>query len=168
MRRRALEAVAELARREPVALPVRGSSMEPLLAEGDRVWVAPRRFYWPGDVVAFAVPGGRVVAHRVLGYRVSGYRLRAHRIGGRRWALVTRGDAVSAPDGPVDPARVVGRVVAVAGPAAGTVPAVLPAAMPVPLGRRLWALGRFIAWLLAGCRRRARRRLPARSPLAPA
>lgn len=163
MRPRDLEAVVELARREPVALPVRGSSMEPLLSEGARVWVAARRLYRPGDVVAFLVPGGRLVVHRVLGYRLWGHRLR-----GRRWALVTRGDAVPHPDGPVDPARVMGRVVAVARAPSGAAPAAVPVAMAVPFGHRLRALGRFTVWLLAGCRRRARRLLPVRSPSVPA
>jgi DNA-binding NarL/FixJ family response regulator len=42
-----------MAREQPVALTVRGGGMAPLLADGERVEVAPARFYWPGDVIVF-------------------------------------------------------------------------------------------------------------------
>jgi signal peptidase I len=90
-----------LAAEEAVALSVAGSSMEPGLAAGDRVWIEARRLYWPGDRVVFATEGGSLLLHRVVGYRL-------HR---GRWALLAQGDAAAAPDGPVPRGRVLGKVV---------------------------------------------------------
>lgn len=98
------EAVRDLAREAPVAVTVRGGSMAPLLADGDRVEIAPARFYWPGDVVAFRSGDGLII-HRLLGYR---------RYGGRL-AAVTRGDAAPRPDLPVALDQLLGRVVRPAG-----------------------------------------------------
>jgi signal peptidase I len=97
------EALRRFAREEPIEVRVRGRCMEPLLAEGSRVQVAPARVYWPGDVLVFRAPDGGLLAHRLLGCR---------RHGGA-WALVTRGDSCSTHDSPVPPARVVGRVLGV-------------------------------------------------------
>jgi signal peptidase I len=96
------DAVRDLAREAPVTVTVRGGSMSPLLADGDRVEIAPARFYWPGDVVAFRAGDG-LILHRFLGYR---------RYGGRL-AAVTRGDAAPRPDSPVSLDRLLGRVVRV-------------------------------------------------------
>ena len=100
------EALRRFAREEPVEVRVRGRCMEPLLADGSRVRVAPARIYWPGDVLVFQAPEGGLLAHRLLGCR---------RHGGA-WALVTRGDSCSMHDSPVPPARVVGRVLGVSAP----------------------------------------------------
>ena len=93
-------ALRDLAREAPVEVEVRGDCMAPRLADGDRVRVAAARFYWPGDVVVFRAPDGRLLAHRVLGCRLQGGAL----------ALVTRGDSCVVHDAPVPLARVLGRV----------------------------------------------------------
>jgi hypothetical protein len=90
----------DLAREAPVEVEVRGDCMAPGLADGDRARVAAARFYWPGDVVVFRAPDGRLLAHRVLGCRLLGGAL----------ALVTRGDSCVVHDAPVPLARVLGRV----------------------------------------------------------
>lgn len=96
-----LEALREMARERPVAVTVRGGCMEPAIADGDRVEVAPARLYWPGDVIVFQAADGRWLAHRLLGWR---------------WwrggpAAVTRGDSCPCHDAPVPPERILGRVV---------------------------------------------------------
>jgi hypothetical protein len=94
------EALRRFAREGPVEVVVRGDCMAPLLADGDRVRVAARRFYWPGDVLVFRAADGRLLAHRLLGCRPWSGSL----------ALVTRGDACAAHDAPVPLAAVLGRV----------------------------------------------------------
>lgn len=122
------EALRSFARKEPIEVRVRGRCMEPLLAEGTRVRVAPARLYWPGDVLVFQAPDGGLLAHRLLGCR---------RHGGA-WALVTRGDSCSTHDSPVPPSRVVGRVLGV----------------PAPPGVRARALLAFLRLALARLARR--------------
>jgi hypothetical protein len=100
--RRLLRGVRELAGERPLAATVRGGSMAPLLADGDRVELAPARWPLPGDVVAFQAGDGRLVVHRLLGYRWAAGGL----------ACVTQGDASPRPDPPVARARLLGRVVA--------------------------------------------------------
>jgi hypothetical protein len=96
----ATKGLQALAREAPVEVVVRGDCMLPLLAEGDRVSVVAARLYWPGDVLVFRAPDGRLLAHRLLGYRPW--------TGGL--ALVTRGDACVVHDAPVPLAAVLGRV----------------------------------------------------------
>lgn len=125
-------ALRDLAREAPIEVEVRGDCMAPRLADGERVRVAAVRFYWPGDVVVFRAPDGRLLAHRVLGYRF-------HRLHGRGvLALVTRGDSCVVHDAPVPFGRVLGRV-------AGAAPS---------LAVRAVALRRFLGLVLH--RRRAR------------
>jgi hypothetical protein len=105
---RSFAAVRELAASGPVAATVRGASMAPLLADGDRVAITRARLYLPGDVVAFrAGPAGeeRIVVHRLLGYRL-------HR---GRLACVTQGDASPTPDPPFPLRELLGRVVSHSG-----------------------------------------------------
>jgi hypothetical protein len=97
---RVFEALRRLAREGPVEVLVRGDCMAPLIADGEQVRVAAARTYWPGDVVVFRAPDGRLLAHRLLGYRPFAGGL----------ALVTRGDACVVHDAPVPPAAVLGRV----------------------------------------------------------
>jgi hypothetical protein len=92
-------ALRDLARELPLAVRVRGDCMAPRLRDGDLVAVAPARRYWPGDVVAFHTPQGRIAVHRLLGYRLLAGRL----------ACVTRGDLCSAADAPLAPGRLLGR-----------------------------------------------------------
>ena len=85
----------ELAREMPLAVTVRGDCMAPRLRDGDRIEVAPAARYWPGDVVAFRTPQGRMAVHRLLGYRLcSG-----------RWVCLTQGDRCDLPDSPLAPER---------------------------------------------------------------
>jgi signal peptidase I len=91
------ELVVEVVRRFGTArVRVTGSSMLPAIRPGDTVWFrrcdadAAR----VGDVILF-VRDGRLFAHRVT-----------RRVG---HCLVTQGDGLPAPDGPVSPGEVVGR-----------------------------------------------------------
>jgi hypothetical protein len=100
-------AARDLARERPLALTVRGDCMAPRLRDGDRIEVAPARRYWPGDVVAFETPQGRIAMHRLLGYRLLAGSL----------ALVTRGDRCREADAPLAAARLIGRAAVPASPA---------------------------------------------------
>jgi hypothetical protein len=131
-------ALRDLARERAVALTVRGGCMAPLVADGERVAVAPARRYWPGDVLVFRAVDGRLLAHRLLGYRLLAGRL----------ALVTRGDGCCCADAPVPPARVLGRVTGRA-PEAGE-----GEALPVRPAERLRAAAGFLRLSLGGLRRR--------------
>ncbi|HTQ80768.1 MAG TPA: S24/S26 family peptidase [Thermoanaerobaculia bacterium] len=95
-------AVRALAAEGAIEATVRGSSMAPLLVDGDRVAIAGARIYLPGEVIAFRGDDGRLVVHRLLGFRL--YR--------GRLACITRGDAASQPDAPVPLPAILGRVVA--------------------------------------------------------
>jgi hypothetical protein len=77
--------------------------MLPLLRDGDEVRVRAGGRYWPGQVLVVADPHGQVWVHRLMGYRPSG----------GRWRLVLKGDNAAKVDPPLDPGRVLGRVVAV-------------------------------------------------------
>lgn len=116
------EALGRMASEAPVRLIVRGGCMRPLLDEGQAVEIRQARRYWPGDVVAFPSPAGRLVVHRVIGYRPRR---------GRLW-LQTRADASGTLDPPVAPRRVLGRVLGVAVPARDRL-------------RALWRFGRLWA-----------------------
>jgi hypothetical protein len=118
----------------PLVLTVRGASMAPGLADGDRIEIARPRLYLPGDVVAFADPEDRLVVHRLLGFRP--WR------GGL--AAVTRGDACPRPDPPVPRSRLLGRVI-------GRPDLTPPSA-------RAGALAGLLAIAWAGLRQRAGRR----------
>ncbi|HYG61388.1 MAG TPA: S24/S26 family peptidase [Thermoanaerobaculia bacterium] len=136
------EAVRDLAREAPVAITVRGLSMAPRLRDGDRVEIAPARFYRPGDVVAFRNADGHLIVHRLLGYR-----LRAGRL-----ACVTRGDAAPLPDAPIPFANLLGRVVRVAHIARRTP---RQAGLVTPMDRVRSVLG-FLALAAAAAGRRLR------------
>jgi hypothetical protein len=97
-----LTALRDLAREQPVEVTVRGGCMAPLLADGERVAVAPARIYWPGDVVVFQAADGRLLVHRLLGWRPWAGSL----------ACVTRGDGCPCHDAPVPRDRLLGRVIA--------------------------------------------------------
>ena len=89
-------------RGSPLRTRVRGSSMYPLIRDGDLVTIAPVGEHAPrtGDVVAFVVPGsGRLAVHRVTASTDRGW--------------VVRGDGCSEGDGMVTDADMLGRVVRV-------------------------------------------------------
>lgn len=102
-------ALGELAAEAPLECRVRGGSMRPLLADGERVAIVRRRIYWPGDVVAVASPEGARLVHRLLGFYTWRGKLLA----------VTQGDAAPGPDSPVPLSAVLGRVMAAEGQARG-------------------------------------------------
>lgn len=108
-------ALQGLAREAPVEVRVQGDCMKPFFADGDRVLVSAARVYWPGDVLVFRAPDGRLLAHRLLGYRP--------------WrggiALVTRGDSCVVHDFPVPRTAVLGRIAAVRPSLRGRAAAVL-------------------------------------------
>jgi signal peptidase I len=108
-------ALQGLAREAPVEVRVQGDCMAPFFKDGDRVLVFAARVYWPGDVLVFRAPDGRLLAHRLLGYRP----LR------RGIALVTRGDACVVHDFPVPKTSVLGRIDAVRPSLRGRAEAVL-------------------------------------------
>ncbi len=120
-------ALRELARERPLALTVRGDCMAPRLRDGEVVEVAPARLYWPGDIVAFETPQGRLAVHRLLGFRL----LRG------RFAYVTRGDRSAAADSPVPPERLVGRTLT-----------------PPPMAARARAMLALLAMAMRAVRRR--------------
>jgi hypothetical protein len=106
----------------PLPVRVQGDCMAPGIAAGEVVSIEPARAYWPGDVVAFADPAGRLVLHRVIGYRPRRSGLE----------LLTRADAAARADLPLPLARVLGRKRG-----------------RVPLRTRLRALAAFAALALA-------------------
>ncbi len=122
-----VEGLRQLAAEAPLTVTVAGHSMEPHLPPGSVVEVRPARRYWPGDVLAFRDHRERFTTHRLIGY------LPAR--GGLR--LVTQGDAQRAPDRPLAPARILGRVTG------GECPRRV--ARP-PLADRLAALLRFLRY----------------------
>lgn len=85
-------------------LALTGASMLPSIRPGDVVEVRRESVgeISPGDVVLCARQGG-FFAHRVV----------EKRAGSERTVLITRGDALLAPDPPVAPEEVLGRVTAI-------------------------------------------------------
>lgn len=120
----------ELARGPGLSLDIRGSCMEPVLRQGDRVWVRARRFYLPGDLVAVHGAAGLHV-HRFLGYRPRR----------RGWEVWTRADRAPRPDRAAPLGDVIGLV----------------EDRRVDLRTRLTAGGRFVAAALLGAGRRLAR-----------
>ena len=123
----------ELVRETALEVPVTGQCMAPLLIEGERVGLEPVSLLWPGDVVAFRSADGRLLLHRFLGYWPTTRGLR----------LLTRADSAPAPDAPVEPASVIGRLAERAG-----------RPFKVPIRTRLTAAGRFGATALRAIARR--------------
>lgn len=84
-------------------IPVKGTSMLPVLHDGDEVLVRSARIYWPGQVMVFVDAHAQIWVHRLLGIKPSS----------RGWRLVLKGDNAPKPDPPVETGRVLGRVIAV-------------------------------------------------------
>ena len=78
-----------------------GHSMHPVIRNGDALLVTPLdRPAHPGDILLYRDAGGRPLAHRLVGFAAKGDSL----------SLVLKGDSATAPDLPVRPAQVLGRV----------------------------------------------------------
>lgn len=120
-------ALAGMAAEAPIELVVRGTSMAPLLRDGDRVRVSRAARYRAGDLLVFRNSVGDLVGHRLLGTRRSRGELR----------FVLRGDATPAADGLVALEAILGRVVG------GDVPRRL---IEVPWRDRWRARWRFLAY----------------------
>ncbi len=107
-------------------VPAVGSSMLPLIAEGDLLLVAPgTRDIRVGDVIVFHTEEG-LIAHRVL-------RIRRRQ---DRWIWLTKGDNALAPDPPVRGEQILGRVVGI----------VRPDGRCIRLDSRTW---RCLGWVLS-------------------
>lgn len=85
-----------------VPLTVLTGSMEPALRPGDIVVVVPQEVYRVGDVVTFQPEAGdpTLITHRIIAVTNSGYGA----------TFTTQGDANGAPDDPIVPAQIMGRV----------------------------------------------------------
>jgi hypothetical protein len=101
--------LAALFRGETVWIEVAGSSMRPLLRASDRLRVRPNDGALANGMVVVAVLQGALVAHRVVAVSPT--------------MVTLQGDAADAPDPPLRPIEVVGRVDA----------AVTRRAIPIPL-----------------------------------
>ncbi len=134
---RLLTALRSFAAHEDLPCQVRGTCLDPLVADGARVEVRAAAFYLPGDIVLRQETHGELRLHRVLGYRPS-------RSG---WLLVTAGDRSAGPDLPAPRQRVVGRLVG---------GACAREATRVPLSHRGAALARFAGLVARGLARRLR------------
>lgn len=126
-------ALGSLSVDEPVTMRVRGCCMTPLIQDGALIRVRRKRFYWPGDIIVFRLPDGRLAVHRLIGiYPRNGLR------------YLTQPDRGFRPDGPVDGTKIVGRIVG--GDCRRE-------AFAIPIRRRLQAIARFagvVAKRLAG------------------
>lgn len=134
-----LAALREMAAEAPLEVETTGGCMMPLLEDGARVRVAPRRTYWPGDVVVLHAADD-LRAHRVIGW-----------VPGRGgWRVVTQSDAAGSiaaggHDDPVGRDQIVGRIIG------GECSAALAR---IPLRHRLTALARFARQVARSLRRR--------------
>lgn len=125
-----------------VRLRVTGLSMAPWLADDDEVTLEPCApgVAALGDVVLVQAPGRSPVLHRVVS---------ASRLAGGGRAIVTKGDALNAPDPPVAEERLLGRVTSIrrAGERGAPRPARRPVlrAGAVVLALASWTMPRLLA-----------------------
>ena len=98
-------ALRELALTAPVSLRVRGSCMTPALASGEVVEVRAARFYWPGDIVAFASADGQLMLHRAIGWGPESWTRPW-----RSWGIWTQADGAALPDSPVHRELLIGKL----------------------------------------------------------
>lgn len=136
-----LSARALLAVREApsLSLKVKGNCMMPLIADGQRVQVSKRKYYWPGDIVGISHNSGATALHRCIGYRIHKGRL----------CILTRADS-EAPeliDTPTPLPYVLGKL------SSGECTA---EALNVPWATRLLAIHHYLRW----CLRKIRQRRP--------
>ena len=127
-------ALRQFAAESPIPFRVVGNCMSPVMGHGSRIEISARRYYWPGDVVAFFSKRHGFVTHRVIGYRL----LKGC------FHMVTKSDRDNGWDTPVPFGQVLGRVTG--GDCVYTV-------RHIPLTDRARALGVFfglVVWSLAG------------------
>ena len=125
-----VQGLAAIALKDDLQFRVKGSCMGSLLVDGGSVKLASRSCYWPGDVVVAWWPEKGFCLHRGIGgYRKNG-----------AWKLLTQADAADTPDYALPKAHVVGRV------GGGDCD---HAVVRVPVRHRLWALGRFAAFIIS-------------------
>jgi hypothetical protein len=101
----AARALRDLALDAPLPLRVRGTCMTPALASGQVVEVRAARFYWPGDIVAFATAEGELTVHRAIGWGPASWSRPWS-----RWGLWTQADGGALPDAPVHRERLIGKL----------------------------------------------------------
>lgn len=100
------QALREMSGHEPLRLRVSGQCMEPTIPDDGEIVVERAARYWPGDVVAFRSAVGDLRAHRLVGYRWAGGRFLAQTIA----------DATGTIDRPVQPGKIIGKVIGVPTP----------------------------------------------------
>jgi hypothetical protein len=89
--------------RSRFAIRVRGSSMAPVLRDGDRVTIERSNMMFPGDIIAFHDRhNGQFVIHRVAGHIPSFT---------KPWRLLTFGDSVHNCDAAVERELILGKVI---------------------------------------------------------
>jgi signal peptidase I len=107
--------------RSRFAIRVRGSSMAPVLRDGDRVTIERSNMIFPGDIIAFHDRhNGQFVIHRVAGY-IPSFTI--------PWRLLTFGDSAQNCDAAVERELVLGKVIDVK-------------TRPADRARSLWRLSR--------------------------
>lgn len=100
--RRLMRGLRALAGDQPLRMRVLGECMAPLARDGELVEIAPARFYWPGDVIAFRRVDGTFVVHRLVGYRPRFRRLAL--------VMITQGDQCASWDAPLSIDQVIGKI----------------------------------------------------------
>ena len=92
-----------MARLDELRVPIRGTCMLPALRDGDVGLVRPCRVYWPGQILVFVDPAGKILCHRLLAVVRNA----------QGWRYYCRGDHSPGLDAPVEGARVLGRITGV-------------------------------------------------------
>ncbi len=135
-----MRGLRELASEKALRMRVVGECMVPLVRDGELVEIAPARFYWPGDVIAFRQMDGTLVLHRLMGYRPRWGRLQ----------LITKGDNCPSWDAALAIDQVIGKVCG---------GACSPLLVAVPFRHRLQTVIRFLGLASVRVLRRWRRSL---------
>ncbi len=106
-------------------LNVRGDCMRDVIANGACIHIK-KSCYWPGDIIVF-VASERIVMHRLIGAYWRGGRLK----------LLTQADHGRFPDPALTGDRIIGKVISVD-----------DQPLPIPPAQRLYALLRFLGFIL--------------------
>jgi len=89
-----------MARRDELEIPIHGNCMLPSLRDGDVGLVRPARAYWPGQILVFVDPIGRILCHRLLAVVRNP----------QGWRYYCRGDHSPGLDAAVGSERILGRL----------------------------------------------------------